>query len=117
MNAKAPTAATPPLGEPASSPLSRRVFVRGAALAAGATAVSTTLPSLPFAGGRPQLPSQLASRRPATPRSPVVGFHMDRPFLDPTGMAEPYVPPVGTRSGQVLAELTEHEYLSRHPYG
>jgi hypothetical protein len=42
---------------------------------------------------------------------------MDRPYLDPSGMAEPYIPPAGTRSGQVLAQLSDSEFSSRHPFG
>jgi hypothetical protein len=49
-------------------------------------------------------------------RVPVVSFYMDRPYLDPTGMAEPYVPPAGARSAQPLAELSDEEFLRRHPY-
>ncbi|HTW37691.1 MAG TPA: hypothetical protein VMD49_03905 [Steroidobacteraceae bacterium] len=96
--------------------VSRRAFVRGAAVAA---AVGASLPVLLGEGARAGIASQrVASTQPLQAhRVPVVGFHMDRPFLDPTGMAEPYVPPAGTRSGQALAELTASEYLSRHPYG
>jgi hypothetical protein len=102
-----------------SSGLSRRAFVESAAMAVGAAAVSVAVPT--FAGEPPQLgapvPSEASAARPQEPREPVVGFYMDRPYLDPTGLAEPYVPPAGTRSGQVHAGLSESEFLSRHPYG
>ena len=45
--------------------------------------------------------------------SPVVSFHLDRPYLDLTGLEKPYVPPAGMRSGAPLAALGEEEILSR----
>ncbi|HTX24104.1 MAG TPA: twin-arginine translocation signal domain-containing protein [Steroidobacteraceae bacterium] len=99
--------------------VSRRTFVRGcAAAAAGAAAV---LPAWPLHAGEPLTGAAAqpaaATASVAAAREPVVGFRMDRPYLDPTGLAEPYVPPAGTRSGEALAALSEHEFLSRHPYG
>ena len=89
--------------------LSRRVFL--ARVAAGG-AVAVTLPH-PFAMAAP---AESTSADPAALR-PVVGFYMDRPYLDLSGTAEPYIGPVGTRSGQVLADLSETEYRALHPYG
>jgi len=88
--------------------LSRRAFVAAAAAAGAAASMSPS--TLLGEGARPDA-------RAGVPAVPVVGFHMDRPYLDPTGMAEPYIPPAGTRSGQALAELSESEFLRRHPYG
>lgn len=104
---------------PCEAPLSRRAFVGGAAAAAAAVMGSMKLPTLRREGALPAARSEaeLTSRVRQAHRGPVVGFHMDRPYLDPTGLAEPYVPPSGTRSGQMLAELSESEFLSRHPYG
>jgi hypothetical protein len=48
--------------------------------------------------------------------SPVVSFHLDQPYLDLTGLEQPYVPPAGLRSGAPLAALSEQELLSRY-YG
>jgi len=45
-------------------------------------------------------------------RSPVVSFHMDRPYLDMTGTAIPYYPPPGVRSGDSAAELSEDVFRS-----
>ena len=45
-------------------------------------------------------------------RAPVVSFHLDRPYLDLTGLEQPYVPPSGMRSGAPLAALSDEE-LSR----
>jgi hypothetical protein len=40
---------------------------------------------------------------PVAPLAPVVGFLLDQPYLDPTGLATPYRPPAGLRSAQPLA--------------
>ncbi|MGB6451470.1 MAG: hypothetical protein WBE92_12025, partial [Steroidobacteraceae bacterium] len=49
-------------------------------------------------------------------RASVVSFYMDRPYLDWTGTAEPYIAPAGARSGQPLAEVTDEVFFSRFPY-
>jgi hypothetical protein len=41
-----------------------------------------------------------------TPR-PVVSFHMDQPYVDYSGTAEPYVAPAGARSAEYLASLDD----------
>jgi len=87
--------------------LTRRDFVAVVAAAAGVVAN-------PLRGALRTLGS---STPVSARRKPVVGFHMDRPYLDPSGMAEPYLPPAGTRSGEILAQLSETEFLSLHPYG
>jgi hypothetical protein len=46
---------------------------------------------------------------------PVVSFHLDQPYLDLTGLEKPYVPPVGMRSGEPLAAMSD-DALSRY-YG
>ena len=40
----------------------------------------------------------------------IVSFHMDRPYIDRSGMAMPYYPPLGARSGQFAARLSEEEF-------
>jgi hypothetical protein len=96
--------------ELATAPLlSRRTFVAAAAAVVGAT--TATLISEPSGGA-----ACLETAAPAANPTPVVGFHMDRPYLDLTGTAEPYHPPAGLRSGQALAALSETQWLSRHPY-
>jgi len=98
-------------------PISRRAFVAGAAALAGAGAVLSTVPAFCAA----EAPILHAAEDPATVAGtaaslmPVVGFHMDRPYLDPTGLAQPYTAPTGTRSGQPLAELDDEAFLSRFP--
>jgi hypothetical protein len=103
------------LAEPATaSLLSRRTFFAGAAAVVGTATV--TLVSVPSAGAAARPESSAAPTMPAVGRAPVVGFYMERPYLDMTGTAEPYVPPAGLRSGQAMAGLSEAEWLSRHPY-
>jgi hypothetical protein len=46
------------------------------------------------------------------PAQPVVSFHLDQPYFDLTGLEKPYVPPVGMRSAEPLAALSD-EALSR----
>ena len=46
---------------------------------------------------------------------PVVSFHLDHPYVDLTGLAEPYRPPAGARAGAPLAGLSD-EMFSRY-YG
>jgi hypothetical protein len=73
---------------------SRRDFLVTVPLAGGALAL---LPAFTIAQG------------------PVLSFHLDQPYVDPTGLAEPFIPPSGMRSGAPLAALSE-EALSRY-YG
>lgn len=40
----------------------------------------------------------------------IVSFHLDRPYLDWSGTAIPYHPPLGARSGQAAAHLTEEMF-------
>ena len=49
-------------------------------------------------------------------RKPVVSFHMDRPYLDPTGMAKPYYPPRGLRSAEPAARLSEEAFRRMQCY-
>jgi hypothetical protein len=50
------------------------------------------------------------------PSAPVVSFHLDQPYLDMTGRGVPYIPPPGMRSGQSIADLSEHAFHSAYPY-
>ncbi len=38
---------------------------------------------------------------------------MDRPYLDATGRAVPYYAPIGMRSGEPVAHLTEEAFRSQ----
>jgi len=85
--------------------LTRRSFLGRAASLAGTTTVLAALPELsPFASG------------PARARAPIVGFHMDHPYFDPSGTAEPYYPPSGTRSGQALADVAQIHLIGQFGY-
>jgi len=79
--------------------LSRRGFGYGLAATAAALAVPTGL---------------LAKAATTAPAAPVVAFHMDAPYIDWTGTAEPYRPPEGLRSGDAVAELGDHELQGLH---
>ncbi len=49
-------------------------------------------------------------------RTPVVSFHMDRPYLDPTGTAMPYRPPSGARSGAPAAQFSDETFRRMQCY-
>lgn len=70
--------------------------------------------SIPLAGGALVVGTPLVARL-ALNGGPVLSLHLDQPYLDPTGTAEPYRPPAGMRSADVLAGLSDIE-LSRY-YG
>lgn len=91
--------------------LTRRTFVAQCAAAATSATALSAVPDL--AGAASPVSFQKAL---TTHLAPVVSFHIDRPYIDRTGMAMPYLPPVGTRSGQPLADLSEEEYLRHHVY-
>ena len=77
----------------ASLPLTRRGF--GCSIAAASTLAA--LPGLAAASA-----------------APVVAFHMDTPYVDWTGAAEPYRPPEGLRAGDGMAALADHELQGLH---
>ncbi len=92
---------------------SRRVFVKqiagGLVTAAVAQSLSArVLETLP--------PDRSAPAAHSTLLPPVVSFHLDQPYLDMTGRGIPYRPPPGMRSGQPVAELSEHAFRSALPY-
>jgi hypothetical protein len=60
--------------------------------------------------------SSACSRYASPPSNPVVSFFFDRPYLDMSGLGEPYEPPQGLRSGRALAQLTEAELRHIVPY-
>jgi hypothetical protein len=98
--------------------LTRRHFLELSA-AVGIGAAVTGLPPRASAASLPaaSLPTTASGARGAPARRPaVVSFHIDRTYVDATGMAEPYLPPSGTRSGQLLAQLSEVELRSRYAY-
>jgi len=88
--------------------LTRRDFV--AQLAAGAAAVGafSLAPSAALA-------ADCSASSPAA-RRPVVSFHMDRPYIDPTGTAMPYRRPIGARSAAAVARLDEGAFRRMQCY-
>jgi len=78
--------------------LTRRDFVADLALAGAAIGAFALAPDA--------WPTE-ACVSPVQSRTPVVSFHMDRPYIDPTGTAMPYYPPQGARSGEHAARLDE----------
>ncbi len=81
----------------------------GAALLAGSVKAGRLPPMDAAPHGTPRGP-------PSASRPPVVSFHIDRPYLDLSGTAEPYIPPAGTRSGQPAATLSDTEFRRRYAY-
>jgi len=76
--------------------LTRRNFIAQTAGAGAALGVASAFPFAALAGA-------------PSPR-PVVSFHMDRPYIDATGTAVPYIPPDGLRSGEPAARLSEEQF-------
>jgi hypothetical protein len=98
--------------EPEPTNLTRRRFIGQVSALASAGAALCALPRL-----APAAPAHAAATpAPPVPATPVVSFYMDRPYLDLSGTAQPYIPPAGTRSGQALAQLGQTESLSHYPY-
>jgi len=96
-----------------SSGMTRRALMTRLVVASGALAV---LPSVSSALAPAGAVERIAVRQGATGRGPVVGFHMDQPYLDYSGTAEPYRPARGLRSAEPLAALSEAELRCRIGY-
>lgn len=90
---------------------SRRRFLREATYAGGAAAAGSLIASSALASS----PLGVLARVPAVAAGPVLSFHLDQPYLDLTGGAKEYRPPIGARGGAAVAELSDAE-LSRY-YG
>jgi hypothetical protein len=88
--------------------LTRRDFVAKLAVAGAAIGAFALAPGVAW-------PAE-ASASPEQPRKPVVSFHMDRPYLDPTGTAMPYHPPSGARAGEPAARLSEETFRRMQCY-
>jgi hypothetical protein len=88
--------------------LTRRDFV--AQLAAGIAAIS----AFSLAPGAALAAEASAASPPSRP--PVVSFHMDRPYIDPTGTAMPYRRPIGARSAAAVARLNEETFRRMQCY-
>ena len=98
-------------------PTTRRAFVKRVAMGGAVVAAAQAIPfaALQAATARDgQCAGAGDSIVAGTDISatPVVSFHMDQPYLDLSGRGVPYLPPSGTRSGQLLAELSEEAFMS-----
>jgi hypothetical protein len=81
--------------------LNRRDFIVRVA-AAGSLATMMAAPG----SMRAAMPARGVTKS-AEHAAPVVSFHLDRPYLDPSGKAVPYLPPLGARGAEALARLGE----------
>lgn len=79
-----------------ASPMPRRIFLR----VLGATGMAAAFPGS-------NIFRRLSSNAPRG--GPVVAFHMDQLYLDWSGKARAYVPPVGPRSAEILGQLTDEQ--------
>jgi hypothetical protein len=66
--------------------------------------------TVPLAGGALVLAPTLVLKQ-----VPVLSLHLDRPYIDNAGRAQPYRPPAGLRSADAIAGMSDLE-LSRY-YG
>lgn len=86
----------------------------GAFLVAAAGAARVGVPQIPYGSAAD---SPAGNRRISPQPTPVVSFFLDQPYLDPSGVGEPYLPPQGLRGGEPLAGLSERELRHIAPYG
>jgi hypothetical protein len=94
---------------------SRRTFVASTAALLGTATVGWTRTSVARTDSTPA-PVPAAGIGASAAPEPAIGFHNDRPYFDPSGTTESYLPPAGLRGGAALARLSEVELLSRYPY-
>jgi hypothetical protein len=87
--------------------LTRREFVAKLAVAGAAAGA---ICAAPFTGAFDGARDTRGTRRA------VVSFHMDRPYIDPTGAAMPYYPPRGARSAAAVAHLNEEAFRRMQCY-
>jgi hypothetical protein len=95
--------------------VSRRTLAKqlaGAILAAAAARVGVPPTLYGEATG-----ALVRNRRILPQPKPVVSFFLDQPYLDMSGVGEPYLPPQGLRGGQPLARLSERELRHIAPHG
>lgn len=88
--------------------LTRREFVTRAA--AVGSLVLGAVPAPGVARAVAQASSVVARGRELTAEpaaTPVLSFHLDRPYLDFSGEGIPYVPPTGARGAEPLEQLSE----------
>jgi hypothetical protein len=91
----------------------RRTLAKQLGMLFAAAAVSIRAGAPLFDG--PREPTVTAQDTPPQP-TPVVSFFLDQPYLDATGLDEPYRPPQGMRAGQAVASLSEQEFRNLMPH-
>jgi hypothetical protein len=88
--------------------LTRRDFLSHGSFVLGVTAFASGAGVWSALSGAP--PAGLASAHaPLSALGEVLSFHLDQPYIDITGAAQPYSPPQGARSAQGLAELSDEQ--------
>jgi hypothetical protein len=88
--------------------LTRRDFVAKLAVAGAAVGAFALAPGAALA-------AETAAPSRAT-RRPVVSFHMDQPYIDPTGTAIPYRRPIGACSAAAVSRLNEETFRRMQCY-
>jgi hypothetical protein len=86
--------------------LTRQEVVQALALA------GATLGALPLVHARDSQAGDAGAS--ASAGQPVVSFFMDQPYMDYSGTALPYHAPLGARSAQPVAHLSEAQFRSLH---
>lgn len=88
--------------------LTRRDFLGRGSLALGAAALVSGVGVC--GASRGAQPAALAgANAPSSAHGEILSFHLDQPYLDATGAAQPYIPPRGARAAQGLAELSDEQ--------
>ncbi|HTV53243.1 MAG TPA: hypothetical protein VME21_18760 [Steroidobacteraceae bacterium] len=96
--------------------MDRRGFVSAAVALLGASTLPAWL-ALP-GGAADRHPAGPAASLPSTEGAlgPVVGYHLDRPYLDLSGTAQAYRAPAGARSGEGLAAASAADFIGQFGY-
>jgi hypothetical protein len=94
--------------------LTRRDFVGQLAAAGAAVGALAMAPGTGLLTGTSASSRQTC--RQAVPFHEVVSFHMDQPYIDPTGAATPYRPPRGARSAAPVARFSEEAFRRMQCY-
>ena len=80
------------------SDITRREFVGAMLLVAALAALPKSVQAALASESMPAAPAAAA---------PVISFHMDQPYVDYSGTAEPYIPPAGARAAAGIADLDD----------
>jgi hypothetical protein len=97
--------------------MNRRGFIGAALGVAGSGALLPLAPGVRArASGRPYPGPAASPPTAAAGLAPVVGYRLDRPYLDRSGTAQVYQPPAGARSGEGLAESSAADFIGQFGY-